>query len=147
MNNPRVKSTILSIKMVSHTRARGRVSSYQVVAIAGNRQGYIGYAVFSGSNIRTAKEHAQKLAGDRMVYVERDEHGCLPFDFVLRKRGLKILFRRYKTRDKIVANPKIFTLLELCGIKSGMVKFYGRFNLIKTLKYMIERMSGMPSKH
>jgi hypothetical protein len=28
-----------------------------------------------------------------------------------------------------------------------MVKFYGRFNLIKTLKYMIERMSGMPSKH
>lgn len=124
------------VNRVSHTRAGGRIGGFQVFSIAGDYNGMIGCATATSANLKDAKQSSFRKATRAMRKVPLVD-GSFPYDFIINRRGVNLIFRAYRNIKRLVANPKLSSLLDLAGYRMGMIKVFGRPSIIRLVKELL----------
>ena len=139
-NTVRVKLTskVLRVKRVSHTKAGGRVISYQGLAVAGNSLDQVGWAIVRSSSYQDCKSKAAKKAISkvRKIYYDKDN---LTFwrDSKLDFGKFSIKLKSRKKGTGITANSVIAFILNLSGIENACVKVINRPDLLLLVRKLI----------
>ena len=125
----------LRVKRISHTKAKGRVLGFQSISVSGNNRDSFGWNVSKASSYREALNKSLKKASNSIskILLNKKESTFLS-DAVIKFGSYKILFKRRRAGSGLIASPLLTKIMNMAGIKNGLVKIYGRPDLILLIK-------------
>jgi len=123
---PNLKQEIISIKVVQRQTDSGEVNQFQVVAVVGNEDGYVGLGVGKSRQVRAAMEKAIKDAKLNVIPVRRgcgswwcscDEPHSVPFVVEGKAGSVRVRLIPAPKGVGLVAGDVAKVVLRLAGIR------------------------------
>lgn len=131
------ESVIIERKQVKNmTASVGRVRSFRIVAIVGNRNGLVGYGVGKGKDPKATMEQAILKAAKHQEYVERYENRTVLHNMYYKEIATKVFIIKKHHGYGLVCQRIIKSICELAGIKDLYAKIEGPktpFHIIKAV--------------
>lgn len=123
---PDLKHEVLSVNFVQRQTDAGEVSQFQVVAVVGNEDGYVGIGIGKSKQIREAIEKAIRTAKLSLIPVRRGcgsweclcgEPHSIPFKVSGKSGSVETVLLPAPRGVGLVAGDVARTILRLAGIK------------------------------
>ncbi|KAH7645245.1 28s ribosomal protein s5 [Dermatophagoides farinae] len=102
----------------------GRTKTISVLAVTGNGNGLVGYAVAKSEDLRTAISNAKNKAGQRLFRVELD-HDTILHDFYSRFGSTKVFVEKKPPGYGLSAHRCLRSICDVIGIKDIHCKVEG----------------------
>ncbi|KPM03400.1 28S ribosomal protein S5, mitochondrial-like protein, partial [Sarcoptes scabiei] len=103
----------------------GRSKKFSVLAVTGNGNGLVGYAVSRSQDVRSAIKNAKNSAGQRLFTVELNENRTILHDFYSRFGGTKVFVERKPPGYGLMAHRCIRSICDVIGITDIHCKVEG----------------------
>lgn len=132
---PDLEDEILNVNLVQRMHRSGRRLSFRVTAVVGNRDGIIGMAHTSGSEVAPSIQKAINAAKLQVIEIKRGcgswECGCgrphsVPFEVTGQKGSVRVTLKPAPRGLGIAASEIPRTVLELAGIDDVWTKSKGQ---------------------
>lgn len=132
---PDLEDEILNVNLVQRMHRSGRRLSFRVTAVVGNKDGIIGMAHTSGSEVAPSIQKAINAAKLQVVEIRRGcgswECGCgrphsVPFEVTGQKGSVRVTLKPAPRGLGIAASEIPRTVLELAGIEDVWTKSKGQ---------------------
>jgi small subunit ribosomal protein S5 len=119
------ESKLLDLARVAHTRAGGKKLRFRAAIVAGNKEGKVGFAAATGTDVQAAVEKATRLAKKNLIEVPIVED-TIPYEVIAKFGAAKVLLRPQKKGRGLVAGGVVRVICTLAGIKNISSKVLGR---------------------
>jgi len=141
------ESKLLDLARVAHTRAGGKKLRFRAAVVAGNKEGKIGFAAATGTDVQAAVEKATRLAKKNLIEVPIIED-TIPYEVIAKFGAAKILLRPQKKGRGLVAGGVVRIICTLAGIKNISSKVLGRTgNKLNNARATIEAFKKLKAKN
>lgn len=133
----------LQFKIVNNVTKAGRQINFSVLAVVGNKEGKIGYALVSKKEAALAAAAAKKKARRKMVKLKMTTNGSISFPVSTKFCASSIdIIPAKRTWPRISAGGILFIVLKLAGFKDIIVRLKGRSkNRLNNLKALMKALS------
>ena len=125
INSDNIEFSTIHVGRVVKVIKGGRRFRFNVLVVAGNKNGLVGYGTGKGSEVAAAIEKAEKSAKKRMFKIPIIK-GTIPHEVKGTYNGSKIMFIPATEGSGIKAGGPARTLCELAGIRNIMSKYFRR---------------------
>jgi small subunit ribosomal protein S5 len=133
---------ILENKRVSVMKGKiGRRYRQWVLVVTGNKNGLIGFGFAKAEYLRNAVSQAQRIAANRLVYIERFDNSTLFQDDSITVDRTTVHMRRKEHGSGIKAHRALQDVLELAGFTDVYAKIQGRVNVLKAVQASFHLLS------
>eukprot|EP00056_Hartaetosiga_gracilis_P021604 m.25083 g.25083 ORF g.25083 m.25083 type:complete len:470 (+) comp9168_c0_seq1:53-1462(+) len=129
-------------KRVSNMTRGGRRPSMSVLAIVGNGDGGVGYAVAKSNEGPIAEEQAIKKAYNKMVFVPRLDKRTITHDIQVRFKKTKLYMQPAKKGRGIKAHPLVRIVCENAGITDLTADLFGSKNPLNIVKCAMKALQS-----
>jgi small subunit ribosomal protein S5 len=121
----------------------GRRFSFSSLAVAGNREGVVGFGFGKARQVPPAIDKSFKDARKHLIRVPLDEHGSIPHEITGRFCGAQIRILPASAGTGIIAGASVRAVCEMAGIKNILTKSYGSTNPINLVKATFHALSQL----
>lgn len=120
------ESIILERRQVKNMTSNiGRTRSFRIVAIVGNRNGLVGFAVGKGKDYKASFSQAILKAGKHLEFIERYENRTVMHNMFSKEVATKLYIIRKHEGYGLCCQRVIRSICELAGIHDLYVKIEG----------------------
>ncbi len=142
---PAFFDTIIDIRRVVKVVKGGRIFSFSVLAIIGNKKGVFGIGKGKALDVTQAKKKAISMARNRLVKINLRSARTIHHSIIGEYGTSKVVLRPATPGTGIVAGGAVRALLESIGIHDIVTKIVGSSNAYTTLRATAEALSATNS--
>ncbi|MBN3037480.1 MAG: 30S ribosomal protein S5 [Candidatus Diapherotrites archaeon] len=131
---PNISEEVLNVAAVQRTTDAGRKRQFQVTAVVGNKDGFVGVGVGKGPNVKQAIENSMRKARLNITPIQRGcgswQCGCgsehsVPFKCVGKCGSVRIYLMPAPKGTGIMAGDTTKKVLELAGVRDVWTRSSG----------------------
>jgi len=140
-----LEESIISISRVSKTVKGGKNFKLRVIAVVGDRKGYIGIGMGKAKERMDATRKAIEDARKNIVEVNI-VNGTIPHEITGKYSASRVLMKPASKGTGVIANTRIKPLLELAGIENILTKSLGSNTDINIIQATFEGLKSLRRK-
>lgn len=137
--------TIIDIRRVVKVVKGGRIFSFSVLAIIGNKKGVFGIGKGKALDVTQAKKKAISMARNRLVKINLRAGRTIHHSMIGEYGATKVVLRPATAGTGIVAGGAVRALLESIGIQDIVTKVIGSSNSYTALRATAEALASTNS--
>lgn len=134
---------LIKVRPVKNQTGNGKVSSFSVMVVAGNKRGGVGYAIAKDKTVLDAIMKATKLAERNMEFFERYEGRTIYHDVSSKFKASKVFVRGLPSDKGLRCHWAIQEVCRCIGIKDLSAKVYGSRHCINVVQGFFEALRSI----
>ena len=143
--NLELEENVVNIKRVTKTTKGGRNMRFAALVVVGDKNGHIGAGLGKAVEIPEAIRKGKEDAIKKLVKVNINENGSIPYDWTGEFGSAKVLLKSSPEGTGIIAGGPARSVLELAGYKNIRTKSLGSNNKQNVVLATIEGLSKIKS--
>lgn len=122
---PEFEQQILDLSRVTRVTKGGKVLSFRVCIVIGNKKGKVGYGLAKGKDVQIAVSKAEHQAKKNLISVPM-VNGTVPHQLIHKFKSSTVLLKPAPKGSGIIAGGALRALLELAGVENVSAKIMGK---------------------
>ena len=140
-----LKEKVVTIKRVTKVVKGGRNFRFAALVVVGDRNGHVGAGLGKASEVPEAIRKGKEDAIKKLVKVNINENGSIPYDWTGEFGSAKVLLKASPEGTGIIAGGPARSVLDLAGYKNIRTKSLGSNNKQNVVLATIEGLSKIKS--
>ncbi|MDE6024727.1 MAG: 30S ribosomal protein S5 [Lachnospiraceae bacterium] len=136
-----LEENVVNIKRVTKVVKGGRNMRFAALVVVGDKNGHVGAGVGKAAEIPEAIRKGKEDAIKKLVKVNINENGSIPYDWEGNFGSAKVLLKSSPKGTGIIAGGPARSVLELAGYKNIRTKSLGSNNKQNVVLATIEGLS------
>lgn len=136
-----LEENVVNIKRVTKVVKGGRNMRFAALVVVGDKNGHVGAGVGKAAEIPEAIRKGKEDAIKKLVKVNINENGSIPYDWEGNFGSAKVLLKSSPEGTGIIAGGPARSVLELAGYKNIRTKSLGSNNKQNVVLATIEGLS------
>lgn len=134
---------VVTIKRVTKVVKGGRNFRFAALVVVGDRNGHVGAGLGKASEVPEAIRKGKEDAIKKLVKVNINENGSIPYDWTGEFGSAKVLLKASPEGTGIIAGGPARSVCELAGIKNIRTKSLGSNNKQNVVLATIEGLKAL----
>jgi small subunit ribosomal protein S5 len=134
------KAKVIEVRRVTRVVKGGKRMRFSAMVVVGDGKGQVGCAVKKGLDFQDAVAKATNKAKQRLIKVNIDEEGSLPFSSKTKYKAAMIFLKPAKSGTGLIAGGYVRPVLELAGISNLYSKIIRSRNKVAGTQAVIEAL-------
>ncbi len=144
-SNLELQENVVAIKRVTKVVKGGRNFRFAALVVVGDKAGHVGAGLGKATEIPEAIRKGKEDAIKKLVKVNINENGSIPYDWTGEFGSAKVLLKSSPEGTGIIAGGPARSVLELAGYKNIRTKSLGSNNKQNVVLATIEGLSQIKS--
>ncbi len=136
---------LIYVNRVSKTVKGGRIFSFSVLTVVGDKKGKVGYGYGKAREVPLAIQKSLDKARSNMIKVFLNKKGTLIYPVQAKYTSSIVFIKPALEGTGIIAGGALRSVLEVAGIRNILTKCYGSTNPINVVRATIYALSHMQS--
>ena len=144
-SNLELEDSVVNIKRVTKVVKGGRNMRFAALVVVGDKNGHVGAGLGKAAEVPEAIRKAQEDAIKKLVKVDINENGSIPYDYTGKCGSASVLLKSSPEGTGIIAGGPARKVLELAGYKNIRTKSLGSNNKQNVVLATIEGLKAIKS--
>ena len=144
-SNLELEDSVVNIKRVTKVVKGGRNMRFAALVVVGDKNGHVGAGLGKAAEVPEAIRKAKEDAIKKLVKVDINENGSIPYDYTGKFGSASILLKSSPEGTGIIAGGPARKVLELAGYKNIRTKSLGSNNKQNVVLATIEGLKAIKS--
>ena len=144
-SNLELEDSVVAIKRVTKVVKGGRNFRFAALVVVGDKNGHVGAGLGKATEIHEAIRKGKEDAVKKLVKVNINENGSIPYDWTGEYGSAKVLLKSSPEGTGIIAGGPARSVLELAGYKNIRTKSLGSNNKQNVVLATIEGLANIKS--
>ncbi len=144
-NIDNIFSSVLTVRRVTNVVKSGRILSFSVLVVCGDKKGRVGYALAKAKEVIDAKNKALNKAKKNMISINLFQNRTINHDQKAKAGASVVLVRRAKAGNGIIAGGPIRTICDHAGIQDIVAKSLGSRTVHNVVRAGFKALSSISS--
>ncbi|MGN0368110.1 MAG: 30S ribosomal protein S5 [Wujia sp.] len=144
-SNLELEDSVVNIKRVTKVVKGGRNMRFAALVVVGDKNGHVGAGLGKAAEVPEAIRKAKEDAIKKLVKVNINDNGSIPYDFTGEFGSAKVLLKSSPEGTGIIAGGPARSVLELAGYKNIRTKSLGSNNKQNVVLATIEGLKAIKS--
>ena len=144
-SNLELEDSVVNIKRVTKVVKGGRNMRFAALVVVGDKNGHVGAGLGKAAEVPEAIRKAKEDAIKKLVKVDINENGSIPYDYTGKFGGASVLLKSSPEGTGIIAGGPARKVLELAGYKNIRTKSLGSNNKQNVVLATIEGLKAIKS--
>ena len=144
-SNLELQENVVAIKRVTKVVKGGRNFRFAALVVVGDRNGHVGAGLGKASEVPEAIRKGKEDAIKKLVKVNINENGSIPYDWTGEFGSAKVLLKASPEGTGIIAGGPARSVLDLAGYKNIRTKSLGSNNKQNVVLATIAGLSQIKS--
>ena len=144
-SNLELEDSVVNIKRVTKVVKGGRNMRFAALVVVGDKNGHVGAGLGKASEVPEAIRKAKEDAIKKLVKVDINENGSIPYDYTGKFGSASVLLKSSPEGTGIIAGGPARKVLELAGYKNIRTKSLGSNNKQNVVLATIEGLKAIKS--
>nr|YP_009695302.1 30S ribosomal protein S5 [Nitzschia alba]QEI59601.1 30S ribosomal protein S5 [Nitzschia alba] len=143
ISNQEFKMQVIKIKRVSKRTQGGKILSFRVIVIVGNKNGKIGLGIAKAKNTRDAIKKATNRGYKNIFKFPRTKKATIPHHIIGTHRASKVFMKPSIEGSGIIAGGTVRNILNISGIENIITKQIGSDNILNNTYAVINGLKNL----
>lgn len=144
-SNLELEDSVVNIKRVTKVVKGGRNMRFAALVVVGDKNGHVGAGLGKAAEVPEAIRKAKEDAIKKLVKVDINENGSIPYDFTGEFGSASVLLKSSPEGTGIIAGGPARKVLELAGYKNIRTKSLGSNNKQNVVLATLEGLKNIKS--